>query len=198
MMKKIIPISLTVLLMLFSQSCGLMKMYNMVNCDFSFHKVKGISWAGIDFMKNGFDYTKFDFATITKCTKAIVNKDFTVNCKLELKATNPSKKEAAIEGFDYILYYADEKLGDGTSTNQTKIVVPPKGGSTIIPVSFRVNLADLVDVKHPVQSGEKVVNIIGDISKLGSGNTPFMVKLRPHFRVGNNIVNGPYFTIRDN
>ena len=175
-----------------------MKMYNMVNCDFSFQRVTSISWAGIDFMKNGFDYTKFDFATIAKCTKAIVNKDFTINCNLEVKATNPSKKEAAIEGFDYILYYADEKLGDGTSTNQNKIVVAPKGGSTVIPISLRVNLADLVDVKNPVQSGEKVVNIISDISKLGSGNTPFMVKIRPHFRRGNDIVNGPYFTIRDN
>ena len=197
-MKRVLAISLTVCLLLISQSCGLMKMYNMTNCDFSFHRVTGISWAGIDFMNKGFDYSRLDFATITKCTKAIINKDFTIHCSLELKATNPTRKEAAIEGFDYILYYADEKLGDGVSTNKSKIVVPAKGGSTVIPISFRVNLADLVDIKHPVQSGEKMVNIIRDISKMGDGNTPFVVKLRPHFRRGNDIVKGPYFTIRDN
>ena len=152
-MKKILPIFLTVILMFFSQSCGLMKMYNMTNCDFSFQRITGISWAGIDFMKNG---------------------------------------------FDYILYYGNDKVGDGVSTNKNKIVVPAKGGTTTIPMSFRVDLADLVDIKHPVQSGEKMVNIISDISKMGDGNTPFVVKLRPHFRIGNNIVNGPYFTIRDN
>lgn len=197
-MKKILAISLTIFLVFCSQSCGLMKMYNMTNCDFSFHRVTGISWAGIDFMKNGFDYKLLDVSTIAKCTKAIVNKDFTVNCTLELKAVNPGKKDAELEGFDYILYYADEKLGDGVSTNKSKIVVPAKGGTTTIPMSFRVDLAELVDIKHPVQSGEKVVNIISDISKMGDGNTPFVVKLRPHFRIGNNIVNGPYFTIRDN
>lgn len=197
-MKKILPIFLTVILMFFSQSCGLMKMYNMTNCDFSFQRITGISWAGIDFMKNGFDYKLLDVSTIAKCTKAIVNKDFTINCALELKATNPGKKDAELEGFDYILYYGNDKVGDGMSTNKNKIVVPAKGGTTTIPMSFRVDLADLVDIKHPVQSGEKMVNIISDISKIGDGNTPFVVKLRPHFRIGNNIVNGPYFTIRDN
>ena len=197
-MKKIIPILFTGILLMFSQSCSMAKMYNMVNCDYSFHRLTGISWAGIDFMKKGFDYSALDLGTVAKCTKAIVNKDFTINFNIELKATNPGRREAEIAGFDYILYYANEKVGDGVSMNKSNIVVPAKGGSTIIPVSFRLDLKDLVDVKHPVQSGEKVVNIIGDISKVGNGNTPFVVKVRPHIRVHGEIVKGPYFTIRDN
>ena len=46
--------------------------------------------------------------------------------------------------------------------------------------------------------GRPEVNIIKDISKFGNGNTPFVVKIRPHFKVGQKIVNGPFFTIRDN
>lgn len=197
-MKKTFALFLTMALLLCSQSCGLMKMYNMANCDYSFQRLTGISWAGIDFMKKGFDYGSLDLGTVAKCTKAIVNKDFTINFNIELKATNPGRREAEIAGFDYILYYANEKVGDGVSMNKSNIVVPAKGGSTIIPVSFRLDLKDLVDVKHPVQSGEKVVNIIGDISKVGNGNTPFVVKVRPHIRVHGEIVKGPYFTIRDN
>ena len=196
-MKKILTIILTCTLLMSSQSCGLLKMYNMTKCDFSFYRLSGISWAGIDFMQKGFDYSLLDLATIAKCTKAIANKDFVVNVALEMKSTNPEKRDAELVGFDYILYYGEDKLGDGVSTNKSKIVVPAHG-STIIPMSFRVNLADFVDVKHPVQSGEKIVNIIKDISKFGNGNTPFVVKIRPHFMVGKKEVNGPFFTIRDN
>ena len=196
-MKKIIPILLTCILLMFSQSCSMMKMYNMSKCDFSFYRLTGVSWAGIDFMNKGFNYSTLDLATVLKCTKAIVNRDFTINFSLDIKASNPGKKEAGIAGFDYTLYYGDEMVGDGVSMNKNDITVRPKGGSTIIPVSFHLDLKDFVDIKQPIQSGEKVVNIIRDISKVGSEDTPFSIRIRPYIRTGSQIVKGPYFTIQD-
>ncbi|MCQ2280853.1 MAG: LEA type 2 family protein [Bacteroidales bacterium] len=195
-MKKILTILLTISLIATSTSCGFRQLSSLKECDFKFQKVTGVSWAGIDFTKIGTDYNKLDVATVAKCTKAIVTKDFSLNVALNLTASNPGKQKAELTGFDYILYYENQKVGEGTSQNTSDIVIPGNGGSTVIPVSFKFDFRDLVDIKKPGESAKKAVKIIRDVTRVGKEDTDFSIKVRAHIRRGNKIVKGTYITIR--
>lgn len=195
-MKKVLTILLTISLIAISTSCGFKQLSSLKECDFKFQKINSVSWAGIDFTKIGSDYNKLDVGTVAKCTKAIINKDFSLDVALNLNATNHGKQKAELVGFDYILYYASQKVGEGTSMNTNNIVIPANGGSTVIPVSFKFDFRDLVNIKKPVESAKTAVKLVGDIMKLGKEDTDFSVKVRAHIRRGNKVIKGTYITIR--
>ncbi len=178
-------------------SCGWRQLSTMKDCDFKFQKVTAVTWAGIDFMKIGTDYKNIDLATVAKFTKAIVNKDLALTVNLDVNAINRGSKQAELAGFDYILYYGGNKVGEGDSQNTKDISIAGHGGSMTIPVSFKLDCRGLVDLKKPAQAVEKVVNIVKDVSKVGKEDTDFSIKIRPHVRHGKKIINGTYITIHD-
>lgn len=195
-MKKIFAIVLTVSLIIVSNSCGVRQLSSMKECDIKFQKVTSVTWAGIDFMKIGTDYNKLDLATITACTKALANKDFTLNVGLNMNAVNSGSKKAELTGFDYILYYDNKEVGSGSSTNTSDIVVPANGGSTVIPVNFKLDFDNLVNLKKPVSSVKNAIEFINDVRNIGKEETNFKMKVRAHVKVGKKIVKGTYVTIQ--
>ncbi len=183
-------------LLMVVNSCSVQKAVNMVNCDYSFQSISSVEWAGIDFMKVGSDFKNLDPSTIVSCITALTRKDFALRAVANVKATNPGKRDAALAGFDYILYYDGKQVGSGESANQSDIVVRSGGGSTIIPVGFKLELGNVVDIKQPKESVQNVIGIIKDVTKLGKEDTRFSVKIRPHIRTGNKVVNGTYFNLK--
>lgn len=195
-MKKILAIALTISLIFVTNSCGFRHLYSMKDCNFKFQKVTGVSWAGIDFMKIGTDYNKLDLSTITACTKALAKKDFTLNVALDMNAVNAGSQQAELTGFDYVLYYDNKEVGSGSSTNVTDIVVPAHGGSTVVPVNFKLDFDNLVNLKKPVSSVKNTIEFINDVQNLGKEDTKFKMKIRAHVRMGKKIVKGTYITIQ--
>lgn len=195
-MKKFLTIALTIIMIAATQSCGMRQLSNFKECSFKLQKVTSVSWAGINFMTLGTDYKNLDAGTLLSCTQALLRKDFSLNVGLNLGATNPGRQPAQMVGFDYMLYYGGQLLGEGTSMNTNDIVVPANGGSTVIPISFKLDLADMAKVKKSDLGVEKIIAFISDVAKVGKQDTDFAVKIRPHLRMGKKIVKGVYITIR--
>lgn len=175
-------------------ACSLSKAMQMVNCDYSFHRITGLSWAGINFGTTSTDKSKLGAGTLAKCTKAIANKDYTTTIGISLEAKNPGKRVASIAGFDYVVLYQNKEIASGVSINKEDIIVPAHG-STIIPMNFSIDITDVVNLKS-LKAIENTLHFISEVKKLGDNDTEFAIKLRPHIRVGKNVTKGAYIPIR--
>lgn len=175
--------------------CSIRKAANMANCSFAFKEVTGVTWAGIDFVKIGLDYKKLDASTLVSCASALARKDFALHVNIDLDAVNQTKNSAGMAGFDYIIYYKGNKVGEGESLNERDIEIPAKGGKTTIPVNFTLNCKDILNIKQPLKSAENVVGLISDIAKIGKEETDICVKIRPHVRLANKVIKGTYLKV---
>ena len=175
-------------------ACSLSRAVQMVNCDYSFHGITGLSWAGINFGTTSTDQSKLGAGTLTKCAKAIANKDYTTTVGITLEAKNPDKRVASIAGFDYVVLYQNKEIASGVSINKEDIVVPAHG-STIIPLNFTFDITDVVNFKS-LKAVENTLHFLGEVKKLGDNDTDFAIKIRPHIRVGKTVTKGAYIPIR--
>ena len=175
-------------------ACALSRAVQMVNCDYSFHKITGLSWAGINFGTTSTEQSNMNAGSLAKCAKAIANKDYTTTIGISLEAKNPDKRVASIAGFDYVILYQNRQIASGVSINDADIVVPAHG-STIIPMNFTINLTDVVSF-NSLKAVENTLHFLGEVKKLGDNDTDFAIKIRPHIRVGNNVTKGAYIPIR--
>ena len=194
MKQKHLIIILTISLLTTLAACSLSRAMQMVNCDYSFHRITGLSWAGINFGTTSTDQSKLGASTLAKCAKAIANKDFTTTIGLTLEAKNPDKRVASIAGFDYVILYQNKQIASGVSINDADIVVPAHG-STIIPLNFTFDITDVVNFKS-LKAVENTLHFLGEVKKLGDNDTDFAIKIRPHIRVGKTVTKGAYIPIR--
>ena len=194
MRPKHIIILLIISLLTTITACSLSRAVQMVNCDYSFHKITGLSWAGINFGTTSTEKSKMNAGSLAKCAKAIVNKDYTTTIGISLEAKNPDKRVASIAGFDYVVLYQNKEIASGVSINDADIIVPAYG-STIIPLNFTINLADVISFDS-LKAVENTLHFLGEVKKLGDNDTDFAVKIRPHIRVGKNVTKGAYIPIR--
>ena len=191
--KYFVIILITSLLTVFS-ACSISRAMQMVNCDYSFHGITGLSWAGINFGTTSTDQSKLGAGTLAKCAKAIANKDYTTTIGITIEAKNPDKRVASIAGFDYVVLYQNKEIASGVSINKEDIVVPAHG-STIIPMNFSIDITDVINFKS-LKAVENTLHFLGEVKKLGDNDTDFAIKLRPHIRVGKTITKGAYIPIR--
>lgn len=191
--KYFVIILITSLLTILS-ACSLSRAMQMVNCDYSFHGITGLSWAGINFGTTSTDQSKLGAGTLAKCAKAIANKDYTTTIGITIEAKNPDKRVASIAGFDYVVLYQNKEIASGVSINKEDIVVPAHG-STIIPMNFSIDITDVINFKS-LKAVENTLHFLGEVKKLGDNDTDFAIKLRPHIRVGKSVTKGAYIPIR--
>ena len=175
-------------------ACTLSRAVQMVNCDYSFHKITGLSWAGINFGTTSTEQSKMNAGSLAKCAKAIANKDYTTTIGISLEAKNPDKRVASIAGFDYVILYQNRQIASGVSINDADIVVPAHG-STIIPMNFTFDITEVVNFKS-LKAVENTLHFLGEVKKLGDNDTDFAIKFRPHIRVGKTVTKGAYIPIR--
>lgn len=193
-MRKIISVFLFLALLVLVNGCGVQKLARLKECNFSFGKVTSVSWAGIDFTKVISDYKSLDLSSLAKVTRAVTSGDYKVRVGLTLNASNPNRKDAGLAGFDYILYYKNEKVGAGESLNSQDILIPANGERISIPLSLDVDFRDLVNLKQ-LKSAEGAFSLVNSILNIGKSNTDFQFKVRPHVRIGNQTVKSIYLNI---
>ena len=194
-MKRSITYLVIFTLLVSMTGCSIRKATNMANCNFAFKEVTGVTWAGINFVKTGLDYKKLDASTLVSCASALARKDFALHVNLDLNASNPTKSSAGMAGFDYIIYYKGNKVGEGESLNEKDIDIPANGGKTVIPVDFTLNFKEILNIKKPLKSAENVIGLIADVAKMGKEETDISVKIRPHVRIANKVVKGTYLKV---
>ena len=194
MKQRLLIIILITSILTILSACTLSRAVQMVNCNYSFHKITGLSWAGINFGTTTTEQSKLGASTLAKCAKAVANKDFTTTIGISLEAKNPDKRVASIAGFDYVILYQNKEIASGVSINKEDIIVPAYG-STYIPLNFSIDISDVVNFKS-LKAVENTLHFLGEVKKLGDNDTDFAIKFRPHIRVGKAVTKGTYIPIR--
>lgn len=187
-MKKIISLLLIVAL---AGSCEILQQaINMINCKYKLSNITDITWAGIN-LSNIKSPTDLSFNDAAKAAKAILNKDFRINFKVNVQAVNNATTTAGINGFDYILLLDGSQIATGQSSNK-KITVAPNGGKTTIPFLMNVDLKTVLTGKNV----ENMVNFAKNVSNYGKGQaSKVSIKFRPWIKLGDSYQKLTYITL---
>jgi hypothetical protein len=107
-------------------SCAsLLSVANIASCKFRMESMQNTSLAGINIQGR----TNFSGLSITdagRLTNAYLNKNLPLSFILNIEATNPNVREAALHGFDWILNIDDVEMARGRQDQQ--ITIPGDNG----------------------------------------------------------------------
>lgn len=161
---------------------GLMSTYNMVNCDYSYKSISGLSVGGIN-LSNG-----LSLAAIPKVTSLLSGKassipmDFTLN----LNVKNPNQSNALLHGLQYIISIDGVQFTTGSINQALNIAA---GQTQTLPLTIGVDLASLMKG----ESKDAVVDITKNFLGIGSKKSQVSLQLKPSFKVGNTMVASPVY-----
>lgn len=158
--------------------CGLLQFANLFKCDFSYDGISNVEWAGINFnnIKSVSDLT---VVAASKVVSAIADKNFVINCDVDVKVKNDTKRPARVIGYDYEFYIEDKLAATGSSKDVEYVINPYS--TSVIAVPVRV---DLVDVIKKRELGD-IINCIRNLMDKGKGEaSKVTVKFTPYASVG--------------
>lgn len=178
----IVLIFATALMSCDSLQKGLISSYNMVNCEYSYKSISGLSISGIN-VSNGLSLTAIPKITsILSGTATSIPMDFTLN----LNVKNPNQSEALMNGLQYIISIDDIQFTTG-SINKTLSIA--SGQTQTLPLSIGFDLATMMKG----ESKDAVVEIAKNFAGIGSKKSNVTIKLKPSFNVGNSLVTSPIY-----
>lgn len=172
----------TILISCDSLQKGLMSTYNMVNCEYNYKSISGLSVSGIN-LSNGLSITAIPKITsILSGTATSIPMNFTLN----LDVKNPNQSEALLHGLQYIISIDGIQFTTG-SLNKTLSIA--SGQSQTLPLSIGFDLATLMKG----ESKDAVIDIAKNFIGIGSKKSNVTVQLKPSFKVGNSMVASPVY-----
>lgn len=161
---------------------GLMSTYNMVNCEYSYKSISGLSVGGIN-LSNGLSLTAIPKITsMLSGTSKSIPLDFTLN----LNVKNPNESNALLHGLQYIISIDGIQFTTG-SINQSMNI--GAGQTQALPLTIGVDLASLMKG----ESKDAVVDITKNFLGIGSKKSNVSLQLKPSFKVGNTMVASPVY-----
>lgn len=161
---------------------GLMSTYNMVNCDYSYKSISGLSVGGIN-LSNGLSLTAVPKITsMLSGTSKSIPLDFTLN----LNVKNPNESNALLHGLQYIISIDGIQFTTGSINQSLNIGA---GQTQTLPLTIGVDLASLM--KN--ESKDAVVDITKNFLGIGSKKSNVSLQLKPSFKVGNTMVASPVY-----
>lgn len=161
---------------------GLTSTYNMINCEYSYKSISGLTISGMN-LSNGLSVT-----SIPKVTSILTGSASSIplNFTLNLDVKNPNQSAAILNGLQYIVSIDDIQFTTG-SLNQTLNV--PAGQSQTLPLAIGLDLATLMKSN----SKDAVVDIAKNFIGIGSKKSNVTVQLKPTFVIGNVPVTSPVY-----
>jgi LEA14-like dessication related protein len=175
-------------------SCGINKqaqqLQTLEDCKYEIRSADSIYVAGRDLSKMINNKT-INLSSMPEFAWAYLRKDVPLKARINMKISNPTKEEAAINRFEYQVSIKGQQLANGV-VNQ-KISIPP-GDSITVPVTINANIYQILS------NGNTMQQII-DFMKGGNDSATekkgiVTVKIKPSIAIGNSLVNYPgYITI---
>lgn len=169
----------------------LKELANFAKCEFKIRNIENLNLAGINVqqVKTINDINLMDAA---KLMSAVTQSTFPLQFNLNVDVKNPNPAQASLNKLDWILLIDDIQMVQGTSQN--KIQIAPNGGIANYPLSFNLNLKEVLKEK----SGQSLINF--GLNMAGAGNQPSRVtlKAKPYVSIGNFQIPYPgYITIKN-
>lgn len=161
---------------------GLKSTYNMINCEYNYKSISGLSVAGIN-ASNGLSLT--NIAKVTSLLSGTAT-SIPLNFNLNLDVKNPNQSAAMLHGMQYILSIDGIQFTTGSINQSLNIGA---GQSQTLPISIGVDLASLMKSN----SKDAVVDIAKNFLGIGSKKSDVSLQLKPTFMIGNTPISSPMY-----
>lgn len=161
---------------------GLSGTYNMINCEYSYKSISGMSISGMN-LSNGLSIT-----SIPKITSILTGSATSIplNFTLNLNIKNPNQSAAMLNGLQYVVSIDDIQFTTGSINQALNIAA---GQSQTLPLSIGVDLATLMKNN----SKDAVLNIAKNLIGINSQKSNVSVQLKPTFMIGTVPVTSPMY-----
>lgn len=161
---------------------GLSGTYNMINCEYSYKSISGMSVSGMN-LSNGLSIT-----SIPKVTSILTGSATSIplNFILNLNIKNPNQSAAMLNGLQYVVSIDDIQFTTGAVNQALNIAA---GQTQTLPLSIGVDLATLMKNN----SKDAVLNIAKNLVGIGSQKSNVSVQLKPTFMIGTVPVTSPIY-----
>ncbi|UHG93816.1 hypothetical protein [Spirosoma oryzicola] len=117
----------------------------------------------------------------------LLSKDIPFKADINLEIVNPTRDTAAINQFEYRLLLSGNELATGTVDQ--RVVVPPGGGKTLVPIPVNTNVYGLMASRS---SRKSFVDLIRNLAgSQRSSPSRITLKIKPTFLVGNKQIKYP-------
>ncbi|SBV98791.1 LEA type 2 family protein [uncultured Dysgonomonas sp.] len=161
---------------------GLRSTYNLINCEYSYKSITGLTISGMN-LSNGLSVTSIPKVTsILSGTATSIPLNFTLNVNVK----NPNESAALLHGLQYIISVDDIEFTTG-SINQTLNIA--SGQTQTLPLTIGVDLATLMKNNSKDAVTEIAKNFLG----IGSKKSNVSLQLKPTFMIGNTPVASPMY-----
>ena len=184
MKKKILALLLAIVSLTGCSSLqeGITSSYNMINCDYNYKSISGLTISGMN-LSNGLSVTSIPKVTsILSGNASSIPLNFTLNMDVK----NPNKSAAMLNGLQYIISVDDIQFTTG-SLNQTLNVAA--GETQTLPINIGLDLATLMKNN----SKDAVVDIAKNFIGIGSKKSNVTVQLKPTFMIGGVPITSPSY-----
>jgi len=184
MKKRILALMVVVATMISCDSVqqGLKSTYNMINCEYNYKSISGLTVSGID-LSNGLSLT-----SIPKITSILSGSATSIplNFNLNLDVKNPNESAAMLHGLQYILSIDGIQFTTGSINQSLNIGA---GQTQTLPLSIGVDLASLMKSN----SKDAVVDIAKNFLGIGSKKSEVSLQLKPSFNVSGTTIASPVY-----
>ena len=161
---------------------GLSSTYNMINCDYSYKSISGMSISGMNLSKG------LSVTSIPKLTSILSGSATSIplNFILNLNIKNPNQSAAMLNGLQYVVSIDDIQFTTGSINQALNIAA---GQTQTLPISIGVDLASLMKSN----SKDAVLNIAKNLAGIGTQESNVNVQLKPTFMIGTVPVTSPMY-----
>lgn len=161
---------------------GLSSTYNMINCEYNYRSISGLTVSGMN-LSNGLSVTSIPKITsILSGTATSIPLNFTLNMDVK----NPNQSAAAFNGMQYILSIDGIQFTSG-SVNQSMNIA--SGETKTLPITIGVDLATLMKNN----SKDAVVDIAKNFIGIGTKESKVSLQIKPTFMIGTTAVASPVY-----
>lgn len=188
-------IAVMLVAMLLFSSCSVLEqmdeMQQLSKCEFELLNVENLTIAGVS-MEGKQDFSDFSFGEAAQLTMALAGKEIPADFTVNLQATNPNDRRAAMNRLEW------KALIDGNEVTQgvveKRVEIAPNGGSSTIPVEVNVDVKKILTG----ESGKALMNLVANINGRGSQPSEVSMKLSPSIKVGQRMLQYPgYITVNN-
>lgn len=185
MKKRILALVLIIITLI---SCDVSKelagAYNMINCNYSYKSISGLTVSGMN-LSNSNSLSVTNIAKITSILSGTAS-SIPLNFTLNLNVNNPNASAAMLHGLQYIVSIDNIQFTSGTVSQSLNIA---SGQTQTLPLTIGVDLATLMKNN----SKDAVVDIAKNFIGIGSKSSNVTVQLKPTFLIGNTPITSPSY-----
>jgi hypothetical protein len=166
-------ISFSLILFMLTTSCSILdqtsEMKTFTKCMFRLLDVNDVVLAGVD-VQDVQNFSDLSFTEASQLSMTALTGKLPLGFTVNIEVQNPNPEQASMNELYWELFVDDKAITDGRIGK--KLIVPPNGGTAIMPVDVQVDLFEVLSG----ESADAIINFGMNLS--GSGGTPSRVKLK--------------------